>query len=166
VLPEPYRLHHRADFSRTVRRGQRIGRRDLVVHAFVHSYDWARTDATGDELADAAISRDPVTAGSLVRVGGPRFGLIVSKAVGSAVVRHRVARRLRHMCATIVDELPADADVVIRALPGAATADQAELARQVRSGLRKLGLTTGTAGAPAGRPRGTASARTRADHRS
>ncbi|WP_084495391.1 ribonuclease P protein component [Nocardia shimofusensis] len=163
MLPEPYRLHHRADFSRTVRRGQRIGRRDLVVHAFVHSYDWARAD---DGLADATISRDPVAAGSLVRVGGPRFGLIVSKAVGSAVVRHRVARRLRHMCATIVDELPADTDVVIRALPGAATADQAELARQVRSGLRKLGLTPGAAAAPAGRPRVPAGARSRADHRS
>lgn len=122
MLPEPYRLHHRAEFSRTVRRGQRIGRRDLVVHAYVHVYD---------DLADGD---------SLVRVGGPRFGLIVSKAVGNAVVRHRVARRLRHMCAQVVDELPADTDVVIRALPGAATADSAELLRQLRAGLRKLGL--------------------------
>ncbi|MCA2209857.1 ribonuclease P protein component [Nocardia rosealba] len=122
MLPEPYRLHHRADFSRTVRRGQRIGRRDLVVHAFTHTYD---------DVADGD---------SLVRVGGPRFGLIVSKAVGNAVVRHRVARRLRHMCAQVIDDLPADTDVVIRALPGAATADSAELLRQLRAGLRKLGL--------------------------
>ncbi|RBO91664.1 ribonuclease P protein component [Nocardia puris] len=83
---------------------------------------------------------DPVDTGSLVRVGGPRFGLIVSKAVGSAVVRHRVARRLRHMCAEVLAELPADADVVIRALPGAAHADSAELLRQLRGGLRKLGV--------------------------
>ncbi|MFC4376515.1 ribonuclease P protein component [Nocardia halotolerans] len=122
MLPEPYRLHHRAEFSRTVRRGQRIGRRDLVVHAYVHVYD---------EFADGD---------SQVRVGGPRFGLIVSKAVGNAVVRHRVARRLRHMCTQVVDELGADTDVVIRALPGAATADSAELLRQLRTGLRKLGL--------------------------
>ncbi|KQY30700.1 MULTISPECIES: ribonuclease P protein component [Nocardia] len=122
MLPEPYRLHHRAEFSRTVRRGQRIGRRDLVVHALTHGYD---------DVADGD---------SLVRVGGPRFGLIVSKAVGNAVVRHRVARRLRHMCAQVVDELPVGTDVVIRALPGAATADSAELLRQLRTGLRKLGL--------------------------
>ncbi|APE37878.1 ribonuclease P protein component [Nocardia mangyaensis] len=122
MLPEPYRLHHRAEFSRTVRRGQRIGRRDLVVHAFTHRYD---------EIADGD---------SLVRVGGPRFGLIVSKAVGNAVVRHYVARRLRHMCAQVVDELPVGTDVVIRALPGAASADSAELLRQLRTGLRKLGL--------------------------
>ncbi|AXK87117.1 ribonuclease P protein component [Nocardia farcinica] len=156
MLPEPYRLHHRADFSRTVRRGQRIGRRDLVVHAFVHTYD---------ELAHATERHgDPVAAGSFVRVGGPRFGLIVSKAVGSAVVRHRVARRLRHMCATLVDEVPADADVVIRALPGAATADSAELARQLRSGLRKLGVTHGGGRSPA--PRAHSGARPRTDARS
>ncbi|MCP2291375.1 ribonuclease P protein component [Nocardia amikacinitolerans] len=66
--------------------------------------------------------------------------MIVSKAVGSAVVRHRVARRLRHMCAQVVSELPAEADIVIRALPGAATAESDELLRQLRSGLRKLGV--------------------------
>ncbi|MFD3595462.1 ribonuclease P protein component [Nocardia sp. NPDC058640] len=122
MLPEPYRLHHRAEFSRTVRRGQRIGRRDLVVHALTHGYD------------------DLVDGDCVVRVGGPRFGLIVSKAVGNAVVRHRVARRLRHICAQVVEELPADTDVVIRALPGAATADSAEMLRQLRTGLRKLRL--------------------------
>ncbi|MEV5647994.1 ribonuclease P protein component [Nocardia sp. NPDC052254] len=121
MLPEPYRLHHRADFSRTVRYGRRIGRRDIVVHVV------AGSAATGDT--------EPRP---LARTGGPRFGLIVSKAVGTAVVRHRVARRLRHMCAGIVLNLPAEADVVIRALPGAATATSAELDRQLRSALRKL----------------------------
>lgn len=74
-----------------------------------------------------------------IRVGGPRFGLIVSKAVGPAVVRHRVARRLRHICANIAAELPASTDIVLRALPGAADASSADLERQVRGGLRKLG---------------------------
>lgn len=83
---------------------------------------------------------DPSADDGLTRVGGPRFGLIVSKAVGSSVVRHRVARRLRHVCAEIRDEVPADADIVIRALPGAAVADSAELRRQLRGGLRKLDL--------------------------
>lgn len=76
----------------------------------------------------------------MVRVGGPRFGLIVSKAVGSAVIRHRVARRLRHMCARMIAELPAEVDIVIRALPGAAEASSAELLHQMRSAVRKLGL--------------------------
>ncbi|KXF85784.1 ribonuclease P [Rhodococcus ruber Chol-4] len=72
--------------------------------------------------------------------GGPRFGFVVSKAVGPAVIRHRVARRLRHICATLVDEVPVGADVVVRALPGAASASSRELDRQVRSGLARLGL--------------------------
>ncbi|MFI9415082.1 ribonuclease P protein component [Nocardia gamkensis] len=142
MLPEPYRLHHRADFSRTVRRGQRIGRRDLVVHALAHGYDGGvgangRHDQVPDDL--------------LVRVGGPRFGLIVSKAVGNAVIRHRVARRLRHMCAQVVDELPPGTDVVIRALPGAATASSEDLLRQVRIALRKLGLAAETGVSTGGR---------------
>ncbi|MFC9994453.1 ribonuclease P protein component [Nocardia sp. NPDC127526] len=124
MLPEPYRLHRRTDFSRTVRQGRRIGRRDLVVHVLLHN-------------DDQAYGSDPV-----IRVGGPRFGLIVSKAVGPAVVRHRVARRLRHICASLAAELPDGADVVLRALPGAADAPSAELARQVQSGLRKLGTLT------------------------
>lgn len=97
-----------------------MGRRDLVVHVLLH-----------DEQANGP---DPV-----IRVGGPRFGLIVSKAVGPAVVRHRVARRLRHICARVVAELPADADIVLRALPGAADASSEELLKQLRGGLRKLG---------------------------
>ncbi|MFE9579585.1 ribonuclease P protein component [Nocardia sp. NPDC006044] len=129
MLPESYRLHHRADFSRTVRRGQRVGRRDLVVHVLTHGYDGV-VDVNGRH-------GDPAAA--LVRVGGPRFGLIVSKAVGNAVIRHRVARRLRHMCLQIVPELPADADIVIRALPGAAAASSEELLRQLRGAVRKLG---------------------------
>ncbi len=73
-----------------------------------------------------------------IRSGGPRFGLIVSKAVGTAVIRHRVARRLRHICAGVIDDLPDSADIVIRALPGAASASSAELDRQLRSALHKL----------------------------
>ena len=81
---------------------------------------------------------DSDAAALAVRIGGPRFGLIVSKAVGSAVIRHRVARRLRHICDPLIGELPEETDVVIRALPGAAHTDSAELERQLRAALRKL----------------------------
>ncbi|WP_280444515.1 ribonuclease P protein component [Nocardia brasiliensis] len=141
MLPEPYRLHHRADFSRTVRRGQRIGRRDLVVHVYTHSSHPPVLTHGYDGVVDMKeLDGDP--AGASIRVGGPRFGLIVSKAVGNAVIRHRVARRLRHMCHQMISELPSDTDVVIRALPGAAHAPSAELLRQMRAALRKLGVGT------------------------
>ncbi|MFI6212331.1 ribonuclease P protein component [Nocardia brasiliensis] len=141
MLPEPYRLHHRADFSRTVRRGQRIGRRDLVVHVYTHSSHPPVLTHGYDGVVDMK-ERDGDPAGASIRVGGPRFGLIVSKAVGNAVIRHRVARRLRHMCHQMISELPSDTDVVIRALPGAAHAPSAELLRQMRAALRKLGVGT------------------------
>ena len=56
-------------------------------------------------------------AATTTTAGGPKIGLVVAKSVGSAVQRHRVARRLRHVARTVIADLdPADR-VVIRALP-------------------------------------------------
>lgn len=60
-----------------------------------------------------------------------RFGFIVSKQVGSAVVRNTVRRRLKAVCAEALGDVRAGTDVVIRALPGAATVDYAELRDEV-----------------------------------
>jgi ribonuclease P protein component len=46
-------------------------------------------------------------------------GLIVGKAVGNSVVRHRVSRRLRGAVSGLVEDLPTGSRVVLRALPGA-----------------------------------------------
>lgn len=72
---------------------------------------------------------------SEIRVGGPRFGLVVSKAVGDSVTRHRVSRRLRHIAADLIDGLEPDLMVVIRANPASATATHEDLVRDLRSGL-------------------------------
>ncbi len=52
---------------------------------------------------------------------------MVSKAVGNAVIRNRVKRRLRHLCREQLSELPGSGALVVRALPAAATASSAEL---------------------------------------
>ena len=70
-----------------------------------------------------------------VRVGGPRFGLVVSKAVGDSVTRHRVSRRLRHIAAELLDQAGDDLMVVIRANPAAASATYEELSADLRKGL-------------------------------
>ena len=57
----------------------------------------------------------------------PRVGLVVSKAVGTAVVRNRTKRRLRALMAPRVRTIPGGYDVVIRANPPAAQATYAEL---------------------------------------
>jgi ribonuclease P protein component len=49
-------------------------------------------------------------------------GFVVSKAVGGAVVRNRVKRRLRHLAAAALVSTPQAHDVVVRALPSAASA--------------------------------------------
>jgi ribonuclease P protein component len=68
----------------------------------------------------------------------PRVGLVVSKAVGGSVVRHRVARRLRHVLRDRISSLPAGSQVVIRALPRSATAESARLGVEVDRALRTL----------------------------
>ena len=59
---------------------------------------------------------------------GPRVGFVVSKAVGNAVTRNRVKRRLRHLARERLDVAARRAAVlVVRALPAAAAASYAEL---------------------------------------
>lgn len=78
----------------------------------------------------------------LTRPGGvpehasPRAGFVVSKAVGNAVVRHRVSRRLRHLVAERLDTLPPGAALVVRALPPARDASSGELGADLDSALR------------------------------
>jgi ribonuclease P protein component len=61
----------------------------------------------------------------------PRVGFVVSKAVGSAVVRNRTKRRLRALAHERLGVLPAGTDVVIRANPAAAQADSADLGHEL-----------------------------------
>ncbi len=70
---------------------------------------------------------------------GPAVGFVVSKGVGNAVIRNRVKRRLRALAAERLTDLPADADLVVRALAPAATADSATLGRDLDGALRTAG---------------------------
>jgi ribonuclease P protein component len=118
VLPVRYRMTRSTEFGATVSKGMRAVQPDIVVHAL----------RAVDDTAP-----------------GPRIGLVVSKAVGGAVERHRVARRLRHVARTVIDELdPADR-VVIRALPSCRHAISARLEQELRTALRR---TRSGSGAP------------------
>jgi ribonuclease P protein component len=71
----------------------------------------------------------------------PRIGLVVSKAVGNAVVRNRVKRVVRALVSSRAGRLPDGLDLVIRAKPdlaGTRTAIVAEdLERLLAIVLRK-----------------------------
>jgi ribonuclease P protein component len=70
--------------------------------------------------------------------GCPRVGLVVSKAVGGSVVRHRVARRLRHVMRDRLDRLPPGTRMVVRALPKSAAADSTRLGSDIDRALRTV----------------------------
>lgn len=121
MLPQSKKLRSSRDFTVTVRRGRRIGRKTVVLHI--------RDTATsgGENKTDTQIAR----------FGGPRIGLVVSKAVGNAVTRHAVSRKLRHIMADAVEDYPSTLDIVVRALPASATATSQELSHDVQSALAK-----------------------------
>ena len=75
-------------------------------------------------------------------VGPVRIGFVVSKAVGPAVVRNRVKRRLRHLAREQLSDLemrlPGSAVLVVRALPAAAGASAAELRGDLARSLERV----------------------------
>ena len=118
MLPAGHRLRASSDFAAALRgpRGARAGSTLIVVHA-------NQTDARAGQP--------------------PRVGFVVSKAVGTAVVRNRTKRRLRALMAARLRDIPAGTDVVVRANPAAAQADSsalgAELDRLLGRVLGRLG---------------------------
>ncbi|MBO0774393.1 MAG: ribonuclease P protein component [Actinobacteria bacterium] len=102
MLPGPARMRRREDFTAAVRGGSRASQRLLTGHLLVRDCD------------------EPA-----------RAGFIVSKAVGGAVVRNRVRRRLRSAVAGCLRSLPGGSLLVVRAHPQAATARQADMAAEL-----------------------------------
>ncbi|MEU6403965.1 ribonuclease P protein component [Streptomyces sp. NPDC046985] len=117
MLPTENRLRRREDFATAVRRGRRAGRPLLVVHL--------RSGATNPHAPGESA---PST----------RAGFVVSKAVGGAVVRTAVKRRLRHLMRDRIALLPPGSLVVVRALPGAGDAGHADLALDLDAALQRL----------------------------
>ena len=105
-----------AEFGATVSQGTRAAQPDLVVYRL-------RSDQTGDP--------------------GPRIGLVVSKAVGNAVQRHRVSRQLRHAARAVIGELHPSDRVVIRALPGSRGALTRRLEQELRTALDRIRVRSG-----------------------
>ncbi len=95
MLPPASRIRTPEEFRYTLRQGVSSGRPCVVVHA-------RRRTAPPS-----------------------RAGFVVSKAVGPAVVRNRVKRRLRHLAADEFRVLEFPVDIVVRALPSAVTGDLA-----------------------------------------
>jgi ribonuclease P protein component len=92
-----HRLSRSRDFDAVYRQGRSVSTRYLVLYWFARQ-----------EGADA--------------MGAVRLGLAVPKAVGTAVVRNRIKRRLRELFRERSSGLPQDHDYVLVVRPGLAEA--------------------------------------------
>lgn len=66
-----------------------------------------------------------------------RFGVVVSKKVGGAVVRNRVRRRIQSICADHLSTVPHGDLIVVRALPGSPEVGWDTLRSEIGDGLRR-----------------------------
>src|SRR5271169_4007014 len=118
MLPSAARMRRKADFKSAQERGSRAGRPLLSGQLLVRPQQ-----------------PDPA-----------RVGFVVSRRVGTAVVRNRIRRRLRHLVRGYLGSLPGGSLLVLRAAPRAATACQADLAADldlvIRALLRRQGGVT------------------------
>ena len=112
MLPQQSRMRRAEDFRRVLRTGRRAGGSVLTGHLLLPVGPEGFVGTPGEVL-----SGDPA-----------KVGFVVSRAVGSAVVRNRVKRRLRELMRGRLASLPRGCLLVLRAHPAAARARQADLA--------------------------------------
>jgi ribonuclease P protein component len=105
-------MRHGAEFRLTVRTGTRVGRPTVVGHLLVR--------------ADEA------------EVESARVGFVVSRAVGPAVTRNKVKRRLRELMRGYLHCLPGGSLLVVRANAAAAHASHPDLAADLDSVISRL----------------------------
>ena len=118
MLAQQHRMRTSVQFSAATRSGARSGRRNVVVYAH------------------PCAPQEPTL-----------VGFIVSKAVGNAVVRNRVKRRLRAQVAPLLATVPPGTDLVLRANPAAAGAASREIGEALARALETLIVQLGPVGA-------------------
>ena len=97
MLPKKARLTTSEDFAKATKSGLRLTSGNLVGYLYIQP-----------------------AVNNLVNPNQPaKCGLIINKSVGGSVMRHRIARQLRHDLAPIVDTLPANSLLVVRVLKSA-----------------------------------------------
>ena len=87
--PVDARLTQSSDFARATKSGIRVTTQHFVGYLYI-------SPVTNDASA--------------------KCGLIISRAVGGSVKRHRVARKVRHAITPLIPSLPTGSLLVIRAL--------------------------------------------------
>ena len=113
MLPKNARLTLSTDFARATKSGTRVTSEHFVGYLYIQ----------------------PASDNSANEIVSPKFGLIINKGVGGSVVRHGLARKLRHAAAPQLSKLPAGSLLVIRAL---AKSTSGEVISEVEKLVNKL----------------------------
>ena len=87
MLPNSARIKSSSDFARATKSGRRVTSDSLIGYLY------------------SSNSNDPA-----------KLGLIVGKTVGNSVVRHRIARQIRHAAREDLNSLPNGTLFVVRAM--------------------------------------------------
>ena len=111
-----FRLRKHADYQRVYKASRKQFGRQMA-------YFFALRDAAAAERSETA---------------GPRVGLTVPKALGKAVTRNRIKRRLREVVRATLPLLSAPVDVVLHPKRSVLEADFAVLAREVETIFRSV----------------------------
>ena len=90
MLPKNARLTLSTEFARATKSGTRVTSEHFVGYLYINPASEENNQ--------------------------PKFGLIINKSVGGSVVRHTLARKLRHAAAPQLSKLPNGSLLVIRAL--------------------------------------------------
>lgn len=126
MLPGGRRIRQADDFRAVTRTGNRCATRTLVVHVGTLPGSTSRAGTS--------------SRGQVANYGPARAGFVVGRSVGGAVVRNRVVRRLRHLMAPLLADLPDGIGVVVRALPASASASSPQLEHDLVSALGRCRL--------------------------
>lgn len=114
MLAQANRLRTAEEFRLTLRKGRRSAGRLLVVSVLTILEDGS------DQIR-------------------PRFGFVITRKVGNAVVRNRLRRRLKAIARELIPEVAFGTRVVLRVLPLAAAATFTELDAEFRELLQRTG---------------------------
>jgi ribonuclease P protein component len=118
-FPRTARLLRHADFERVYKQGRRHFSASMTV------FYWPRPEVNADTPAAKSPARTPA-------LHGLRVGFTVGRALGGAVQRNRMKRRLREAVRLSLPAVGVAADVVINPKKSLLTADFANVLNEVR----------------------------------
>jgi len=103
VLPNSARIKSSSDFARVTKSGRRTTTDSLIAYLLLNQ---SNSGSSPISNSNSNSKNDD----------NPKLGLIISKSVGNSVVRHRIARQIRHASFNYLSLLPTDSLLVIRAM--------------------------------------------------